>query len=76
MDASAGTVLPIRKLKDKGINIIREAEGQQATISYKELADLIDLMIYTKVIEIKVIKNDLKYWAFRQQKNFIRSVIT
>lgn len=58
-------------LIDKGINVIREAARQQAIISYEELADLIDLMIYTKVIEIKEIKSDLKYWARQTTKDLL-----
>lgn len=58
-------------LIDKGMNVIREAAGQQAIISYEELADLIDLMIYTKVIEIKEIKSDLKYWARQTAKDLL-----
>ena len=50
-------------LIDRGLNVIREAAGQRAIISYEELAELIDIMIYTKVIEIKTIESDLKYWA-------------
>ena len=42
---------------------MREAAGQTAVISYEELAELIDIMIYTKVIEIKTIESDMKYWA-------------
>lgn len=58
-------------LIDKGMNVVRETAGQQAIISYEELADLIDLMIYTKVIEIKEIKSDLKYWARQTTKNLL-----
>lgn len=58
-------------LIDKGMNVIREAAGQQAIIGYEELADLIDLMIYTKVIEIKEIKSDLKYWARQTTKDLL-----
>ena len=50
-------------LIDRGLNVIREAAGQRAIISYEELAELIDIMIYTKVIEIKTIESDMKYWA-------------
>lgn len=41
------------------------AAGQTAVIRYEELAELIDVMIYTKVIEITTIESDLKYWAAR-----------
>lgn len=58
-------------LIDKGMNVIREAAGQQAIISYEELADLIDLMIYTKIIEIKEIKSNLKYWARQTTKDLL-----
>lgn len=50
-------------LTDTGLEVLREAAGQTAVISYEELAELIDIMIYTKVIEIKIIESDLKYWA-------------
>jgi len=55
-------------LIDQGLNVIREAAGQSAVISYEELAELIDIMIYTKVIEITTIESDLKYWAARTVK--------
>ena len=35
------------------------------------LAELIDLMIYTKVIEITEIESDLKYWANRTAKELV-----
>ena len=44
------------------------AAGQTAVIRYEELAELIDIMIYTKVIEITTIESDLKYWAARTTK--------
>lgn len=50
-------------LTNEGLEVARLAAGQQATIIYDELAELIDIMIYTKVIEIKTIESDLKYWA-------------
>lgn len=55
-------------LTDTGLEVLREAAGQTAVISYEELAELIDIMIYTKVIEIKTIESDLKYWAARTVK--------
>lgn len=55
-------------LIDQGLNVVREAAGQTAVISYEELAELIDIMIYTKVIEITTIESDLKYWAARTVK--------
>lgn len=55
-------------LTDTGIEVTREAAGQTAVISYEELAELIDIMIYTKVIEITTIESDLKYWAARTVK--------
>lgn len=55
-------------LTDTGIEVTREAAGQTAVISYDELAELIDIMIYTKVIEITTIESDLKYWAARTVK--------
>ena len=56
-------------LTDTGLEVLREAAGQTAVISYEELAELIDIMIYTKVIEIKTIESDLKYWAARTVKD-------
>lgn len=38
---------------------------------YDDLAELIDLMIYTKVIEITEIESDLKYWANRTAKELV-----
>lgn len=58
-------------LTDKGLEVLRVAAGQQALISYEDLAELIDLMIYTKVIEIKTIENDLKFWAHRTTRELI-----
>lgn len=56
-------------LIDSGMKVIRINEGQQAIIFYEELADLIDTMIYTKVIEIKTIENDLRYWSKKTLKD-------
>ena len=56
-------------LTDTGLEVLREAAGQTAVIGYDELAELIDIMIYTKVIEIKTIESDLKYWAARTVKD-------
>ena len=47
------------------------AAGQQALLLYDDLAELIDLMIYTKVIEITEIESDLKYWAARTAKDLV-----
>lgn len=58
-------------LLDDGLEAYRIAADQRAFISYEELADLIDLMIYTKVIEIKEIKSDLKYWARQTTKDLL-----
>ena len=58
-------------LIDRGLNVIREAAGQRAIISYEELAELIDIMIYTKVIEIKTIESDMKYWAHWTAKELV-----
>lgn len=58
-------------LTDEGLEVCRVAAGQQAFISYQELAELIDVMIYTKVIEIKTIKSDLKYWAHSTAKELV-----
>lgn len=58
-------------LTNEGLEVARLAAGQQATILYEELADLIDIMIYTKVIEIKTIESDMKYWAHRTAKELV-----
>lgn len=50
-------------LTDTGLEVLRTAAGQTAVISYAEMAELINIMIYTKVIEIKTIESDMKYWA-------------
>jgi len=55
-------------LTNEGLEVARLAAGQRATILYDELAELIDIMIYTKVIEITTIESDLKYWAARTVK--------
>ena len=55
-------------LTDTGLEVLRVATGQTAVIRYEELAELIDVMIYTKVIEITTIESDLKYWAARTTK--------
>ena len=55
-------------LTDTGLEVLRVAAGQTAVIRYEELAELIDIMIYTKVIEITTIESDLKYWAARTTK--------
>lgn len=55
-------------LTDDGLEVYRTAAGQQAFISYKDFAELIDVMLYTKVIEIKTIKRELKYWAHSTAK--------
>ena len=38
---------------------------------YDDLAELIDIMIYTKIIEITTIESDLKYWANRTAKELV-----
>ena len=58
-------------LTDTGLEVLREAAGQTAVISYEELAELIDIMIYTKVIEIKTIESDMKYWAHWTAKELV-----
>lgn len=58
-------------LTNEGLEVARLAAGQQATIIYDELAELIDIMIYTKVIEIKTIESDMKYWANRTAKELV-----
>jgi len=55
-------------LTNEGLEVARLAAGQRATILYDELAELIDIMIYTNVIEITTIESDLKYWAARTVK--------
>lgn len=58
-------------LTDTGLEVLREAAGQTAVIGYDELAELIDIMIYTKVIEIKTIESDMKYWAHWTAKELV-----
>lgn len=58
-------------LTGEGLEVTREAARQQATITYDELAELIDIMIYTKVIEITTIEGDLKHWAARTLKELV-----
>lgn len=58
-------------LLDDGLEVYRMAADQRAFISYEELAELTDLMIYTKVIEIKTIESDLKFWAHRTAKELV-----
>ncbi len=58
-------------LTDTGLEVLREVAGQTAVISYEELAELIDIMIYTKVIEIKTIESDMKYWAHWTAKELV-----
>lgn len=52
-------------LTNEGLEVARLAAGQQALLLYDDLAELIDLMIYTKIIEITEIEEDLKFWAAR-----------
>lgn len=58
-------------LTDTGLEVLREVAGQTAVIGYDELAELIDIMIYTKVIEIKTIESDMKYWAHWTAKELV-----
>lgn len=58
-------------LTDTGLEVLRTAAGQTAVISYAEMAELINIMIYTKVIEIKTIESDMKYWAHRTAKELV-----
>ena len=58
-------------LTNEGLEVARLAARQQATIIYDELAELIDIMIYTKVIEIKTIESDMKYWAHWTAKELV-----
>lgn len=58
-------------LTNEGLEVVRLAAGQKALLLYDELAELIDIMIYTKVIEIKTIENDLKFWASRTAKELV-----
>lgn len=52
-------------LTNEGLEVARLAAGQQALLLYDDLAELIDLMIYTKIIETTEIEEDLKFWAAR-----------
>lgn len=58
-------------LTDEGLEVARLETGQQAAVTYDELAELIDIMIYTKVIEIRNIESDMKYWARRTAKELV-----
>lgn len=58
-------------LTNEGLELTRVQAGQQALLIYDDLANLIDLMIYTKVIEITEIESDLKYWAHRTVKELV-----
>lgn len=58
-------------LTNEGLEVARLAAGQQALLLYDDLAELIDLMIYTKVIEITTIESDMKYWASRTAKELV-----
>ena len=50
---------------------IRGCKTKSRLLIYDDLAELIDLMIYTKVIEITEIESDLKYWANRTAKELV-----
>lgn len=52
-------------LTNEGLEVARLAAGQQALLLYDDLAELIDLMIYTKIIETTEIEENLKFWAAR-----------
>lgn len=58
-------------LTNDGLDVLRLSARQQGYISYKDFAELIDLMIYTKIIEIKSIECDLKYWAHSTAKDLL-----
>lgn len=56
-------------LTDDGMEVQRA--NQNATISYGKLVELIDAMLYTKVIDIKTVANDLKFWAYQAAKELL-----
>ena len=56
-------------LTDDGLKVQRA--NQNATISYGKLVELIDAMLYTKVIDIKTVANDLKFWAYQAAKELL-----
>lgn len=56
-------------LTNDGLEISRA--NQVATISYSELVELINVMLYTKVIDIKTVEGDLKFWAYQAAKELI-----
>lgn len=58
-------------LANEGLEVARLEAGQKALLLYEELAELIDIMIYTKVIEIKTIESDMKYWAHWTAKELV-----
>ena len=35
------------------------------------MVELIDAMLYTKVIDIKTVANDLKFWAYQAAKELL-----
>lgn len=56
-------------LTDDGLEVQRA--NQNATISYGKLVELINAMLYTKVIDIKTVANDLKFWAYQAVKELL-----
>lgn len=55
-------------LTGKGLEIVQITTGKYSLLTYKDLADLIDVMIYTKVLNLAEIESDLTYWANRTVK--------
>lgn len=56
-------------LTNDGLEISRA--NQMATISYSELVELINAMLYTKIIAIKTVESDLKFWAYQAAKELV-----
>lgn len=58
-------------LTNDGMEVCRIAAHQRGFISYKELAELIDIMIYTKIIQIKTVEENLKSWSRKTVKELL-----
>ena len=55
-----------------GFVVTRKEAKQVATICFRELTDLIDALIYTKVIEIKTERVDVAYWGKETARELAR----
>lgn len=57
---------------DEGFTVTRQEAHQTANITSIELAELIDALIYTKVIEIKTERVDVAYWGKETARELAR----